>query len=132
MEKMSPEERKEFKKEYKRNLYAKRKEAGICVRCGRAKSVSGKTMCQDCLDQMLVYSKRPLPPEEQARRDKHVQEYYQAHKENNKARARQRYRERREKGLCTKCGKPSCTGTSICDSCKASRRKRVFVENEQD
>lgn len=41
-------ENNEAFKRYSRNLYAERKKAGICVRCGKAKAVQGKTKCLMC------------------------------------------------------------------------------------
>lgn len=35
-------------REYKRNLYKVRKEAGICTRCGKKKASKGLTTCIDC------------------------------------------------------------------------------------
>ena len=33
---------------WQRDLYHKRKAAGLCVLCGKRKSVSGKTVCEVC------------------------------------------------------------------------------------
>lgn len=38
----------EKEKQYKKSLYQKRKEAGICVRCGKRKSAVGVITCIDC------------------------------------------------------------------------------------
>lgn len=35
-------------KQYSKNLYAERRKAGICVRCGKAKAVKGKAKCFIC------------------------------------------------------------------------------------
>lgn len=35
-------------KQYSKNLYAERRKAGICVRCGKAKAVQGKAKCFMC------------------------------------------------------------------------------------
>lgn len=118
--KLSEKER-QYQNTYKRKVYAQRKEAGICVRCGKEKSIYGKTMCAECLDKVLEYSRRQISPEQQALKDKRMMEYRQANREKCNARSRQRYRERRERGLCTRCGQPTQSEKSLCNICLAEK-----------
>lgn len=45
--------RESFKK-----IYAKRKEAGLCVRCGKAQPIEGQTLCQKCLKEVRQREKK--------------------------------------------------------------------------
>lgn len=37
------------------STYYKRKERGVCTRCGKTKPVEGKLMCQECADEQKEY-----------------------------------------------------------------------------
>lgn len=93
-----------------------RKLYGLCYVCGD-KGVDGKTLCKRCAEAQSKRSKK----------------YYQSNKgaiaergkryeiENKEPRSRghkERYESLRASGLCTKCGKPAETKTTLCESCR--------------
>ena len=41
-------ERKEYRRKYRKNRYSKLKNQGICVRCGKKKIINSKTLCDWC------------------------------------------------------------------------------------
>lgn len=85
---------------------------GICVNCGKERACHGLILCADCWEKNNIRSRK----------------YYEKNKEKHKAQMRENgrklYKERREKGLCTKCGKKAITGKSLCLNCYAKKRRR--------
>ena len=81
------------KQDAERELYAARRAAGLCVRCGGQTSYGG-SRCSPCA---VLEDERGAP-------------------ERKNARARRRYAERRVKGVCTDCNRPS-QGASRCAPC---------------
>lgn len=85
--------------------YKLRKKYHYCVTCGKQDSytLNGRARCYECNEEQNAYqSEHP--------------EYAQRHKE----RLRRRYKERRETGMCTRCGKrPASPGKTRCDICLA-------------
>ncbi len=84
---------------------------GICIACGQAAVVKGIKRCQEC---------RLKNADAQV-------EYYEAHRDERKAKmqvnGRERYRQRRESGLCVTCGKrPAAEGKIRCGICLAKNR----------
>ena len=90
------------------------KSHGICVSCGQENvAVSGETLCLQC---KFKY------------RESNAQ-YYKIHKETLNAKRKERYKkiyaERKEKGLCPKCGKRNPEpGKSRCCVCNAKDRRQ--------
>ena len=79
----------ERQKQYRKQLWAERKEWGLCVECGKRPPFNGRVRCEDCLcrDLLAHHSTTDSPKR----------------KETLKAlRA-----ERRAAGLCITCGKPA-------------------------
>ena len=85
---------------------------GICCYCGQEKAAKGRQLCLNCADIMSIRSMA----------------YYEANKEELKAkmrdRAHQRYRERKERGECIACGKPAKPGKTRCERCLAKDARR--------
>lgn len=94
-----------------------RRKIGVCTRCGKNKAEPYKKLCLECLgaDQDRYAEKKTT--DEQRERDK--------------LRKRKLSEERREKGLCTRCGKRSAKNGGICNVCKAYL-KRYRDKNRQD
>lgn len=90
-------------------VYYRRKEAGLCVQCGKDPPIEGHTLCEKC---------REI-------------EYKRNHSEQHKAYAREYQRALRkswlEKGYCTRCGKRdsyTMAGRHCCYDCAAKSRER--------
>lgn len=111
------------KKELRAWLYKARKEAGICVRCGKAKAVSGHVLCWQCKAYM---------------QDKYIGQTTTETEEQRKERlaksaecCRKRYERLKAAGLCVTCGKrPAEPGHTRCEACQKranaqSKDKRI-------
>lgn len=88
-------------------------EHGICIACGRNDAVKGIKLCQECRLKQADASA----------------EYHEAHREKRlaefKVRNKERYKQRRETGLCVRCGKrPAAEGRIRCGICLAKDRAR--------
>lgn len=98
-------------------LYKARKGAGICVRCGKAKAVSGHVLCWQC----KVYMQ-----------DKNIERILAETAEQRKERlakiaecCRKRYERLKASGLCITCGKrPAKPGHTRCEACQKRANAR--------
>lgn len=109
-----------------------RKEAGLCIRCGRRPPVDGGTTCEPCREKRQAAEKRQYAARRAAGlctrcgapvRDGlsrcapcTVIDEAGRNPERKNARSRKLYAERRAAGLCTACGAPS-QGASRCAPC---------------
>lgn len=91
------------------SLYNWRKRMRICVQCGKEKPFPGYVRCPMCIEKAEEASRKCWQDEgKRIRYNKHGAE---RHKELRL--------ERKEKGLCPKCGKPIKDGTHItCSQCR--------------
>lgn len=86
--KPATEEQKKKNRERAKIRWNKRKEQGLCAKCGKYKAVNDRVFCRNCLDRHSELERQ--------------------HREEPK-----RYM---EKGLC-RCGKPRIPGTKLCADC---------------
>lgn len=96
------------KNEARRSNYSYWKRIKICVRCGKNKAEPGKVFCYECAgkEQDEYYKKEKTDIERERERD----------------RKRKLRSQRKESGLCPKCGKyPSISG-GTCKKCRAYMR----------
>ena len=109
-----------------------RKDAGLCIRCGRQQPVEGVTTCTPCREKRQAAERRQYaerraaglctrcggPAFDGLSRCAPCTVIDEAGRspERKNARSRQRYAERRARGLCTACGAPS-QGASRCVPC---------------
>lgn len=86
-----------------------RRKIGVCMRCGKNKAEPHKKLCLECLgaDQDR-YAEKKVTDEQ---------------REKDKLRKREVAKERREKGVCTRCGKYAVESGGICSKCKAYLKK---------
>ncbi len=115
----------------KRNQKA-RKEAGLCIRCGKQSPVEGGTTCTPCREKRQAAERRQyqerraqglctrcgtpvLDGLSRCARCAVIEEATKCPERKN-ARSRELYAERRAQGLCTTCGAPS-QGASRCAPC---------------
>ncbi len=95
-----------------------RREAGMCVRCGAAPAVDGRSSCEPCL------AKRRESDRDRYHKAKDAGLKYggKSVAVSRKA-ARKRQHARRTAGLCTRCGhRPPVEGKTICEPCREVRR----------
>lgn len=93
---LSEEQKEKYNKNFKkqqRNLYQKRKEQGICTRCGKRKAMPGKAKCGICLEKDA---------------EAHRKRYFD--KPNI-------WEERIKNHLCLWCGEPAAENGKLCTSC---------------
>ena len=84
-----------------RNLYQKRKEAGLCTRCGKRKSLHNTLLCGICRDKRKIYREEKRVQSEKLTRN-----------------------ERLEHGLCYFCGAEPLPGFKTCE-----KHHKIFAQN---
>lgn len=92
-------------KEYDREKYYWRKEKHICTRCGKFEATHG-SMCAVCAADKAEYEFKKYHTMSEPER----QEYLK----NKREKMRALRQERKEKGLCTQCGKPTYRKYRLC------------------
>lgn len=107
-------------KEYTKQRYHNRKEAGICVRCGKQPAIPGKIVCLLCQAEYADYSRlryEKMTDEEKAEHNrKHTEKYYA-----NKA-----------AGICVRCGKrKAAPGRVSCEWCLAKTNESSKKSHEK-
>lgn len=103
-------------KRTQRELYARRRELCICTRCGREPARKGLTECAKCAAYWLARKNHLF----RERRSRMSPEEIAAELVTRNKKRRDAYRKRRERGLCTRCGKqPSRPDRITCKSCCA-------------
>lgn len=121
-ENMTPEER-ERKKARARELvklrYQKKKDAGICVMCGKVPAAPGRTYCEKCAEQRKKYHYAQKP------------ETVGKYKVTARASGKARYERRKAAGLCTRCGKPAAPGKTNCEECLQKMRENMRRRREE-
>lgn len=103
----------ENQKQYQRQLWAERKEWGLCVECGKRPPFEGRVRCEVCLCRDLLAH--------------HNTKDSDTRKENRK---KQRA-ERRAAGLCTICGKPAYKEHTRCYECYLRNKRASDKYREQ-
>jgi len=89
-----------------RNTYQKRKDEGLCTRCGVRWAEAGRCKCRPCREKAQAYY-----------RDNHMREYINEYK-------RDLREERRENGRCVNCGAKLSADELGVNSCCAKCRKK--------
>lgn len=92
------------------DFYYDRKRLHLCVWCGKkdARTMTGKIYCFECNERKKKYNKR----------------YEEEHREASQEKNKNKYRSRKEQGVCTVCGKRKATdGKVTCDICRARLRR---------
>lgn len=93
-------------KERNEKLRGGRRALGLCPRCGGEVDDKRKKTCSACREKAREYQRAQTAEWKKAHRER-VQEY-----------GMRRYRERRDSGICTYCGKaPAREGKTMCQSC---------------
>lgn len=120
-ENMTPEERARKKartRELAKLRYKKKKDAGVCVQCGKVPPTPGRTYCAKCAEQRKKYY---VPTPETTEKCRETARAY------NKA----RYERRKAAGLCTRCGAPAAPGKTHCEDCLRKMRENMRRKREE-
>lgn len=135
------EKTREYNREWKRRKYQERKQNNLCVECGKAPPVNGKTKCQSCIDkrqkyrqesrdfyrrfgicpechQFIIMGDENICPECKAKKDE-SRERSVSHVDTEKRKKYQKeyYRHCKEKGICPSCGRRTLYGKVRCPIC---------------
>ena len=88
--------------------HQRRKEKGLCIKCGKNDAFRGKTTCLQCLmDERERFG-----------------DFREKHKEQLRSYARERARKLRSQGICVTCGKRSAVeGRPRCERCQIRQRR---------
>ena len=124
-----PERRRAFERERHRRRTAKRKEMGLCPKCGKNPPASERSLCEVCLDRSRV-AERARYLRARAGGTAYGGRDPESRRRMARERTRKRRRERLEAGLCTTCGerKPA-ESDAVCGICQEARRaaeKRLY------
>ena len=138
-------------KERNAMFYKRRKESGVCVRCGKPRSENSKSHCPECLKKIRLYENRTRQwyrdqgicpvcrknalfgqekncPECRAKK-KNSYTPTEEQKENHRRKIRAVYAERASLGICTRCGKRKAVwNRKKCEICLEEDRLRQFLK----
>lgn len=101
-----------------RYSYKKNKLLNLCVNCGKEDdyTISGHTLCFECNEKNNVRAAK----------------YYDANKDNQYAKDKERRKEREEKGICICCGKrKAAKNRKHCEICLARKRQICKKQREK-
>lgn len=101
--------------EYQKKLREKLKSAGLCIRCGKHKTETGFSQCRECRgrDRPTIHSEEAL--------------------KRQKEKAKLRYAERKNQGICVRCGKEKALpGIVLCSICRINRNQAIYGYFEHD
>ncbi len=126
-----PEIRRAYERERYRRRTAKRKEMGLCPKCGHVPPAPGRRACEPCGErerdsERARYARGKTGGAPYGGRDP------ESRRRMARERSKRRRRERTEAGLCPRCGerKPP-EGGAVCEPCRESRRaaeKKLYAE----
>ena len=107
---MTEEEKREKRRLYNREVYAWRKENGLCVNCGKEKAEKGYSKCLQC---RMDHRESSMKSHYKHRND----EGYLQHKAET---SKKTFYKRKEQHICIRCGKkmPDSVTTIYCERCK--------------
>lgn len=115
------EDRQQYMRSYMRELRATRKRLGICIMCGKENAFSSFKLCARCMEKEAARIARII------RKRKHM-----TGSEKDKIRAiskksaKKVYRERKEAGLCPRCGRHQpIDGKVHCEICLLKKREQI-------
>ncbi len=126
-----PETRRKFDRERHRRRVAERRAQGLCIKCGRRRPASGRSLCEVCLEKSRK-SERARYERRKAAGDPYGGRNPESRRRMARERSKRRRRERTEAGLCTRCGElPPAEGGAVCEPCREARRaaeKKLYAE----
>ena len=103
---------------------AKRRDEALCIRCGKTQAAAGRASCETCLEKRRA-DDRARYAAAGAGGKLYGGADVEASRMSGRARTRRRKKERREAGLCIRCGKrPPAEGDITCAPCRDRRQNR--------
>ena len=120
----NPEDRRAWQRRRYRRQTAERLARGLCPKCGKRRPAPGRSKCQDCLEQRRA-ADRASYAKAKAEGRLYGGSDAESRRKNARARARRRYHERRDAGLCVRCGEREPVGGGpSCERCHEARNAR--------
>ena len=106
------------------NRRAKRSADGLCIRCGNAPPAPDRASCEPCLEKRRAADRGRYAAARSAGKLYGGADVEGSHR-SGRPRTRRRQQERRETGLCIRCGKrPPAGGRITCAPCRDRRQAR--------
>ena len=108
-----------------RARYHARKAAHLCVRCGAGLQDEDRPRCVEC--DAMVAGYQPSEAAQQRRRERaaaRARAAYLANPEIERARIRERYAARKERGICVMCHRHAAADSNLCEGHRESERRR--------
>ena len=110
---------------------AERRAAGICVHCGKAPAAPERTACGECLEKRRAADRARYAAGKAAGKPYSGADPA-AKRRSGRAKSRRLQKERKESGLCIRCGKrPPVGGGTTCAPCRGKRQaaeRRQYAE----
>lgn len=102
----------------KKEYYAMRKKAHVCVHCGQedAFTMIGRSLCAECAKKWAKWNTEGRKKQGAKERAREVKQRL--------------YDRRKEQGLCPYCGRKASIGYVQCERCRAKGRRRTKKFNE--
>ena len=110
---------REYDRAYGRELYHWCKEHNVCTQCVKKKAEPGRTMCWECAEKQAENKRKARAAMSEAQ------------KQDYRDRRREKYREYKAKGLCTRCGRPAAKGSTLCLDHSIRRRRTAAQLREK-
>ena len=117
----NPEKARACERRRYRRKTAERIAAGLCPACGKAPPEPERRLCSECAEKKRAGDRRRYA-EAKASGALYGGKSAERRRRNGRAGSKRRYHERREAGLCVRCGeRPPADGSPSCEECRASR-----------
>ncbi len=116
------ETRRERERERHKRRTDERRAQGLCIKCGKDRAAPGRSLCEACLErgreaQRARYDRRKAAGDSYGGRNP------ESRRRMARERTRKRRRERKEAGLCVRCGELApAEGSVVCEACREARR----------
>ena len=118
-----PERARAYERERRRREVEQRRAAGLCLHCGKAPALEGRTACDPCNEKRRA-RERAKYAKAKAQGKLYGGRPVETRRRIGRERSRKRDEARRAAGLCTACGRhPPVEGGSTCEPCRIARRE---------
>ena len=126
-----PVRAKLYEQERGRRQHAARQAAGLCTSCGREPAAPGRLSCEPCLEKRRA-GDRARHARAKAEGRPYGGRDPEAKRNADRERGRRRRAERREAGLCVRCGTvPPVQGRGLCEPCRDDRRQAKQARRDE-
>ena len=122
MPRRDPARARAYERERSRREVEQRRAAGLCLHCGKAPALEGRTTCGPCAEARRA-RERSRYAKAKAEGKLYGGRKVETRRRIGRERSRRREEARRAAGLCTGCGRhPPVEGGATCESCREAKR----------